>query len=271
MTYHIMIYSADRDPKVPHFLKGSLSPVQVKKYDHVTDDMLAPYWNASEGRYLFDCPLWFISREKNITLDFYPQLDGFLASDALIGVIETFEPESLRITPVTMVDEKGSPNTKKQMSFCQVIKMDTVCNLTEMDIDGTFHPEIASSNRVEWSDGHLMPVAAVRIHLKSGMADIVLAKDIPPMANVVSARLMSAITQSGQIGTHFVNIEDIVIVDFMPGQADGYYLSKPMWRERANVSRWAAHGPVDRTKFVDPAKLDIQKILADFNKSIGLT
>lgn len=100
MKYYILAYSADHDPRVPHFLKGTLTLEGVRKYTDVDLGMFRDSWVDRKSRYVLSEPLGFISRERAVDLDFYPALDGFIASDRMVSIINEDVDSSVYARPV---------------------------------------------------------------------------------------------------------------------------------------------------------------------------
>ena len=87
MEHSVLCYAGIADARFPPFLRGALSPVRAARFDTITADTLRPWWDADASRYRFDGPLFFVSREKRVDLDFYPVADGFLASAPLVAIL----------------------------------------------------------------------------------------------------------------------------------------------------------------------------------------
>ena len=235
MTYHILTYSADHDQRVPPFLKGQLAPARLKRYTDLDHEPRDKHWSASKSRYVFDGPLWFTSREKRINLDFYPTHDGFLASDRLIDLLAQHVPEGLHLHPVEMVHENGQANAAQKMSFCQIRERRAACDLARMDIDGAIHSELAGSNRVQKLRDRMVVACALEIVLKPDLPRWFEATDIVPSGFLVDDGVRGALEKADLLGTRFVDLRDVAIVDFMPSGPGGYSLLGPQWRLRSDL------------------------------------
>lgn len=259
MAYHILTYSADHDPRVPPFLKGRLAPTRLRRYtdlDHAPRDQ---HWSEAEARYIFDGPLWFTSREERIDLDFYPALDGFLASDRLINLLGQHVPEGLHVHPVEMVHESGRANAARKLSFCQIRDRRAACDLPCMDIDGALHPELAGPNRVRMLRGRTVLACALEIVLKPDLPHWFVATDIVPFCFLVDDGVRAELDAADPVGARFIDLRDVAIVDFMPMSSSGYTLQAPQWRLRTDLDIWRErNGMPIRDQFFDPSKPDAE-------------
>lgn len=252
MKHYILTYSADFDPRVPHFLKGALTPERVEKYTDVDVASLSEYWVRRDARYAFSGPVWFISRERKVDLDFYPVLDGFIASDRMIDIIGGCSNDVISVLPVQMVDEKGERNSARPMNFCQPLHRVAVCNLARMDINGRFHDELGSTNRLSES-GDSEVVCALDVVLKENLPCLVSAIDIASKPIVISGGLAQQLNLADLRGVRLVNTDDILVVDIMPNGPQGYISTSPHWRLRSDLDIWLkANGLPDRNSLFDP-------------------
>lgn len=259
MPYHILTYSADHDPRVPPFLKGRLAPVRLRRYTDLDHEPRDKHWNEVELRYAFDGLLSYTSREKLIDLDFYPNHDGFLASDRLIDLLQFHASDGLHIHPVEMVDENGRGNSVRTMSFCQIHDRQAACDLSCMDIDGAAHLELAGPNRIQVLRGRTVVTCALEIVLKPALPRWFEATDIVPFGFLVDDGVRAELEKADLAGIHFVDLRDVVIVDFMPMSSSGYSLRGPQWRLRADLDVWRKlNGPPVRDQFFDPSKPDAE-------------
>jgi hypothetical protein len=253
--HHLLIYSADHDPRVPPFLNGALTAVPVKRFIDVGAQTNAPWFNAAERRYRFQGPLWFVSREQRIDLDFYPAADGFLASDRMLQVLETSVPQSIRALPVAMVDEDGRDNTARPMLFCQIMHRRIACDLDRIASNMAHHAVLDAGNSVETRDGRRVIVRAASVPLAMGLPDLLEAEDLPPPAMLASDDLISAAMQADLLGVRFISIADIAVVDFWPMEPGRYSLCHPHWVQHQKLDTWRRlNGPPQRAAFNDPRK-----------------
>lgn len=264
MTHFILTYGADKDKRLPHFLKGSLTPVKVKKYDQVTRDTLAPYWDEKEGIFKFRSDLFFISREKAVDIDFYPVADGFLASKAFVDILLTFASSSIQSTNVEMINEAGVSNSQQEMKFCQIIDVKQVCDLERMDINGSYHKEIDGPNTVEERNGIKIVTSAEYIILDKNIPNVTRSIDIPSLMALVSQDVRDACTREGLRGPYFVPVSEVMVVDFMLGSGQTFSKVKPHWQERSVVELWGRE--VRREHFFDPRSVGAQKTLESLLK-----
>ncbi|MGL4234585.1 Imm43 family immunity protein [Tabrizicola sp.] len=270
MTYHILTYSGDYDRRVPPFIEGGLTLSPVKNISEIDHQAHRKFFNDDERKAVFPEPLWFISKSKSINLDYYPFNPGFLASERFVNLLQSYVPDNLRVQSITMLSNKGQSNTTHQMFFCQIINSVTVCDLTKMDIDGAYHPELDSPNRVEYQDGQPRLICALRLVLKPSLAPISLAHDIPLWANVliVSQEVRDRMSAEDIMGARFVSTDDVMVVDFIPNGPGSFSILGPSWRERADLDRWKNHGywPVDRKTMFDPKRAPVHPLIAEMLK-----
>ena len=264
MTHFVLTYGADKDKRLPHFLKGSLTPVKVKKYDQVTRDTLAPYWDEKKSIFKFKNDLFFISRERLVDVDFYPVADGFLASKALVDILLTFASNSVQLTDVEMLNEAGISNSKREMKFCQIIDVKKVCDLSRMDINGAYHKEIDGPNVVEDRNGIKVVTSAAYIILDKNIPNVTRSSDIPSLMALVSQDVRDACTEEGLRGPYFVPVDQVMVVDFMLGSGQSFSKTTPRWQERSVVELWGRK--VSRENFFDPHSLGAQKTLESLLK-----
>lgn len=249
-SHHVLAYGADHDPRVPHFLKGSITPVRVRSYMDVTNESLRPFWNEEAFAYEFGDRLFYVSRETRIDLDFYPAADGFLASSALVEAVAKIAPDALRLTDVEMLHESGKPNSAKRMHFCRARRVDRVCDLSRMDIDGAHHVSIDGPNRIDRIDGHQVIGCAVSVALRDGLPAFFATREIPRLTTMVSDAIRDVCLGGDFVGPHFIPVEDIVVVDFMSNGGGHYSTTSPGWRARRDLDLWLP--PVRRSEMFDP-------------------
>ena len=259
MSHHILAYGADRDPRVPHFLKGEITPVRVRSYMDVTNETLRPYWNEKAFAYEFGDRLFYVSREKEIDLDYYPVADGFLGSDALVEAISKIAPDALRLTDVEMIHESGRPNSAKRMHFCRAKRIDRVCDLSRMDIDGAHHTSIDGPNRIDRVDGHQEIGCAVTVALKAGLPAVFATREIPRLTTLVSDAIREACLAGDFVGPHFIPVDDIVVVDFMSDGGGRYSKMQAHWRARRDLDLWLP--PVRRSELDDPSTEEARRMI----------
>jgi hypothetical protein len=272
MFYHILTYSADHDRRVAPFLRGRLAPVQLRRYTDLDGEPRDNHWSEAEFRYVFDGPLWYTSRERRIDLDFYPIYDGFLASNRLIGLLERHIPSGLRVHPVEMVHEDGQSNSTRKMSFCQIRDRRPACDLSCMDIGGAIHPELAGPNRIQTLRGRTVVACAQSIVLQPNLPRWFEATDVIPFGFLVDDGVRTECEKADLVGLRFVDLREVVIVDFMPSASSGYSLQGPQWRLRDDLNTWREiNGPPIRDQFFDPSKPDpeIAALIANAKTAYG--
>lgn len=264
VDYFILTYAADRDSRAPHFLKGALSPKQVGNYEDVGLETLQPCWNERLGRYEFLEDLFFVSREDDINLDFYPTADGFLASDALVDTLEKFGSDRFVFRTVAMTNEAGAPNSRQPMNFCQVIEQDNACEYSEMDIDGSYHSEIDGPNTLDRSGKNPFVTACISIVLKEGLPELFSTRQIPKLTWVASERIKQDCEAKRLIGPFFISLNDIAVVDFAFDGPGGFSKTAPHWIEKSDFRRWGEK--VDRQTMFDPSGDDAKAMLENLLK-----
>jgi hypothetical protein len=250
--HHLLIYSADHDPRVPPFLRGALTAVPVKRYTDVGAHTNAPWYGPATKRYDFREPLYFIAREECIDLDFYPVADGFLASQRLEAVLERLAPGSVRAMPVTMTDESGKPNTARPMRFCQILARQSVCDVDHLLKDPAHHPDLDGVNHVEMRDGGNVVVRTSTVPLLAHLPELVEASDLPHPAMLVSDAIATAFGEADLLGVRLVSVAEIAVVDFWPTGPGDYVLRPPQWVQHTKLATWVQlNGRPARVKFTD--------------------
>jgi hypothetical protein len=250
--HHLLIYSADHDPRVPPFLRGALTAVPVKRYSDVGAHTNAAWYDAARKRYDFREPLSFIAHEERIDLDFYPVADGFLASQRLEAVLERLAPGSVRAMPVTMTDEAGKPNTARPMRFCQILPRHCVCDVDRLMKDVAHHPDLDGANHVEMRDGRMAVVRAITVPLLADLPGLVEASDLPHPAMLVSDAIATAFGEADLLGVRLVSVAEIAVVDFWPTGPGDYVLRPPQWVQQTKLATWLRlNGRPKRAKFTD--------------------
>lgn len=250
MTHYIMTYAADRDPRVPHYLEGSLSPVRVGRSDAIGAAALQPYWSAGSRRYEFVDDLYFISSETTVDLDYYPVADGYLASERMTEVLQPYAKGAVRCRPVRLVNEAGEPNSSKIMSFCQVVDVRDACDFAAMDIGGTVQTVLDSPNLVERRGPDTVVKVSAWISLKDDLPPIFMTREIQNQTVIVDDRVRDALEAADLLGLAFVPVEEIAVVDFTSNGEHGFSKASPHWIERSVLERWERH--VDRSRLFDP-------------------
>lgn len=274
VDHFICCYAADHDKRVPPFLQGALSPTSDIRYGQITRETLAPYWDEASFRYRFDAPLFFVSREKLVALDFYPTADGFLASPALVEILARLAPDAVRRIDVAMIDERGRSNSRHAMSFCQVIDRRAVCDVARMDIDGAYQPEIDGPNRIAQGPDGVSIVAALHVVLQPDLPDLVAPAEIPDILALSSSDVREACLEADIAGLRFVPVSEIMVVDFFPGGPGGFSKTRPQWRERRDLDVWPR--PVVRANMFDPgaspaeARRKLEELLKEQAARYGL-
>lgn len=252
MKHYILTYSADHDPRVSHFLRGTLTPERVKKYTDVDLGMFRDFWVDRELRYVLSEPLWFVSREHVVDLDFYPALDGFIASDRMVNIINDKSNRSVSALPVQMIDESGNGNSAREMNFCQPLRRLNVCDLDRMDIGGCLNEELDSANKLSGSGGREV-VCALNIVLRDDVPPFVKAIDIAFQPIIVSGKLAQRIEDEDLQGVRLIDTNDISVVDIMPNGPGGYIRTSPHWQLRSDLETWRrSNGLPNRHSLLDP-------------------
>lgn len=148
MTHFILSYSGDFDPWVKPFMEGDLAFEITNNIDLIDNSKISAFWSDQLSWYIFSRRIYFVSREKEIDIDFYPLADGFLVSDKFESIINKFSPSSV-YTEISMLNESGLKNSVNKMKFCQITDVQQVSDLSKMDIDGKFLHDICDT-RAEW-------------------------------------------------------------------------------------------------------------------------
>jgi hypothetical protein len=236
-----------------------LTPKQARNYEDISLETLQPYWNERLGRYDFPDDLFFVSREDDINLDFYPTADGFLASNALVDTLEKFGSGRFVFRSVAMTNEAGVPNSSKPMNFCQITEQDNACDYSEMDIDGSYHGEIDGPNKLDRSGKFPVVSASISIKLKEGLPELFSTKQIPKFTWVASERIKKDAEGKRLIGPFFISLNDIAVVDFAFDGPGGFSKTEPRWIEKSDFRRWGEK--VDRKTMFDPSSDDAKAML----------
>jgi hypothetical protein len=254
MMHHLLIYAADHDPRVPPYLNGGLTPVPVRRSQDITQATLAPWWNATERRYDFDCSLQFVSGETQINLDFYPAADGFLASERLLTLLDQHAAGTFCSAAVDLVNEAGRPYSAKPMHFCQILARQPVANHAALGADTKHYPALDGANLIEERDGRTMIIRAMSVPFHSGLPALVEAHDLPKPAMLVSDSLRLAFHEHDIVGARLIPAADIAVVDFWPDGPGAYAERGPNWIERSRLPVWTEHNglPV-RAHFITQA------------------
>jgi hypothetical protein len=254
LMHHLLIYSADHDPRVPPSLGGNLTPVPVRRSQDITQATLAPWWNAAARRYDFNGPLQLVSREALVDLDFYPAADGFVASERLLALLDRQAAGSFRSTAIELIDEEGRPNSARPMQFCQILARQPVVDHAALGADPKHHPALDGANLVEERDGRLMIIRAMRVPLRPGLPALVEADDLPKPAMLVSERLRLAFREHDIVGARLIPAADIAVVDFWPDGPGAYAERAPNWIERSRLDVWTEYnGSPERARFITQA------------------
>lgn len=264
MTYHLMIYAADRDPRVPSYLKGTLSPEKAVAYETADSGALQSYWSEESRRYEFPDGLYYVSSEETVDLDYYPQADGFLASERMVEILRSFTGAAVRSRTVDLVNEAGEPNSSNVMYFCQVVDVREVCDFAHMDIDGALQPALDSPNCVERKGSDTVIKVSAWVSLKDDLPPIFSTREIPNNTLLVNDRMRDRLQDGNLTGLAFIPVEEIAVVDFFSHGEHGFSKTSPQWIERKVLHLWGL--PVDRSKLFDPASAEARRMLEQLMK-----
>lgn len=268
MTYYLMIYSADRDPRVPSCLKGTLSPEKEAGYDDEDRNTSHLHWSEECRKCEFPDRLYYVSPEETISLDYYPVADGFLASERMIAILRSCPGAAVLFRDVDLVNEAGEPNSSNVMHFCQVVDVREACDFARMDIDGILQPTLDSSNCVERQGSDTVIKVAAWVSLKDDLPPIFSTREIPNTTLLVNGQMRDRLQDGNLMGLAFIAVEEIAVVDFVSDAEHGFSKTSPHWIERSVLHRWEL--PVDRSKLFDPTSAEARRMLEQLMKGENL-